>query len=393
MLTLGCALAIGTANAGDSLRPAVGRPLQSAQKLIQARKYKEALAPIAEAGKVGDQTEYERFVVARMKLTALVGAGDADGAAAAFDEALGFKRLSRDERLSVVEGIAGAYFRARNYSKTVQWVRSYEQQGGTRAEVLDLLAQAHFQSGDHARAAQAMSARVAAIEKSGGKPGEEQLKLLAASLQKTGDTAGYARALESLVRFYPTPAYWSDVISRTANRPGVSRNLELDSYRLKHATGTMTQARDYMEAAQLAVQAGVPAEARRYIDEAYEKKIFGSGEAAQTERQARLKALVEKKIEDDRKSLGATDADGGDALVKAGLSYVTYGDVQKGVAMMEQGVRKGGLKHPDQSRLHLVYACYLAGEKARARTIAGEIEGTDGAADFARLWRIVLGQG
>lgn len=389
-------LALGSASAAESLRPAVGKPLQSAQKLIQARKFKEALGPIAEAEKVGDQTDYERLVIGRMKGTALAGAGDADGAASAFEKVLASRRLTRDDQLRVIEGVAGAYFRAQNYPKAVQWVRSYVQQGGTRAEVLNLLPQAHYLAGDYAKAAQEMSARIAAIEKAGGKPEEDQLKLQAASLQKIGDAVGYARALESLVRFYPAPAYWADVITRTANRPGVSRNLELDAYRLMHATGTLTQARDYMEAAQLAVQADLPGEAQRYIGEAYDKRIFGTGEAAQTERQSRLRTLVEKKLADDRKTLAGAAADaakamGGDPLVKTGLAHVTYGDTRKGIAMMEQGMAKGGLKFPDQSRLHLAYAYYLAGEKAKARSVAGEVHGTDGAADFARLWRIVLG--
>ena len=79
--------------------------------------------------------------------------------------------------------------------------------------------------------------------------------------------------------------------------------------------------------------------------------------------------------------------------MKSGLAQVTFGDPKKGIGMMEQGVRKGGLKFPDQARLHLAYAYYLAGEKDRARTVLGEVQGTDGAADFARLWRIVLGPG
>ena len=397
-ISIALSLASAVAAATESLRPAVGKPLQAAQKLIQSRKFKEALGPIAEAEKVSGQTEYERFVTARMKGAALAGAGDPDGSAAAFESVLASKRLSRDERLNVIEGVAGAYFRAQKYPKAAQWVRTYEAQGGRSPAVLNLLPQAHYLAGDFPRAAQEMAARVAAIEKSGGKPDEDQLKLLASSLQKTGDATGYARTLQSLVRYYPSPAYWADVIQRTANRPGVSRNLELDSYRLMHATGTLTQARDYMEAAQLAVQAGLPGEARRYVSEAYDKQVFGSGEASKTERQARLRTLIDKKVADDRKIISGTDADaakapGGDALVRTGMAYVTYGEFQKGIAMMEQGIRKGGLKFADQSRLHLAYAYFLAGDESKARAALGEVQGSDGAADFARLWGIALAQG
>jgi hypothetical protein len=390
-------LMTGDALAAESMRPAVGKPLQSAQKLIKARKYKEALAPIGEAEKVGDLTDDERLTIARMKGSALAGAGDADGAAAAFEKVLVSRRISRDEKLGIMEGVAGSYFRARNYPKTVLWVRNYEAQGGSSASVLNLLPQAHYLSGDYAKAAQAASQRIAATEKAGGKPDEEQLKLLASSLQKKGDAAGYARAMESLVRHYPTPAYWADVIRRTADRPGISRNLELDAYRLKRATGTLAQARDYMEAAQLAMEADLPGEARRYIDEAYDKKVFGTGETAQTERQSRLRVMVEKKLEEDRQALAGTDAGkakaSGDALLRSGLAWITYGEKDKGLGLMEQGIRQGGLKFPNQSKLHLAYAYYLAGDKAKARTTFAEVQGSDGAADFARLWTIALGPG
>lgn len=393
------ALAVGGAIAApkEKVRPAVGKPLQTAQRLIESGKYKEALRPIAEAEKVGDASDYERFVILRMKGAALAGAGDADGAANAFEKVLAAKRLSRGEELRVMESVAGTYFRARNHGQTVRWVRRYEQHGGTRDEILDLLPQAHYLSGDHAQAARTASARVAAIERTGGRPGEDLLKLQAASLQKSGDAAGYARALESLVRFHPSPAYWSDVITRTARRPGLPRNLELDTYRLRLATGTLTQARDYMEAAQLAVQADLIGEAQRYIELAYEKGIFGTGEKAQVERQARLKALVEKKRADDRKQIAAVEAAGPRAQVearfKAGRAYVAYGEIGKGLPMMEQAMRDGGLKSPDASRLDLAYAYHLAGRTDRSRATLREVQATGPAADLARLWLIALEPG
>lgn len=393
------ALAVGGAIAApkDKVRPAVGKPLQTAQRLIEAGKFKEALRPISEAEKVGNASDHERFVVLRMKGAALAGAGDADGAANAFEDVLASKRLSTGEERRVMEIVAGAYFRARNYGKTVQWIRRYEQHGGTRDEILDLLPQAHYLSGDYAAAAKLATARVAAVERTGGRPSENLLKLQAASLQKTGDAAGYTRALESLVRFHPSPAYWSDLITRTARRPGFPRNLELDTYRLRHATGALTQARDYMEAAQLAVQADLLGEARRYIDLAYEKGVFGTGEKAQVERQARLKALVENKRAEDRKQIAAVEAAGPRAQVearfKAGRAYVAYGEIGKGLPMMEQAMRQGALKSPDASRLDLAYAYYLADRKDRARATLGEVQGTGPAADMARLWLVALEPG
>lgn len=382
----------------DSLRPAVGKPLQEAQKLVQAKKFKEALGPIGEAEKVGGLTEYEGFVVAQMKGAALAGAGDANGAAAAFEKVLASKRLPKEEQLRITEAVAGTYLRAKNYPKAIQWIQAYKSEGGTKPDVLNFLPQAYYLSGDFKKAASETSNLIAATEKAGGKPSEDQLKLLASSQQKNNDMVAYTGTLEKLVRYYPTPEYWADVIQRTATKPGFSRNLDLDMYRLLRATGNLKQAKDYMEAAQLAVQAGLPGEAKAILDEGFAKQILGTGDASQTERQNRLKALVEKKFADDKKIIASTDAEAakaatGDPLVKTGLAYVTYGDATKGLPMMEQGIKKGSLKFAEQSKLQLGYAYYYAGDKAKAKAALGNVKGTDGSADFARLWSIIATQG
>src|SRR3546814_17272374 len=82
---------------------------------------------------------------------------------------------------------------------------------------------------------------------------------------KQKDNAAYIAALEKLVAYYPKPNYWLDLITRTANKPGFSTRLTLDLYRLKKQTDTLTKANDFMEAAQLALQAGLPGEAKQYV--------------------------------------------------------------------------------------------------------------------------------
>lgn len=395
LLGLGLGLSTPALAQKDSLRPQVGKPLQDAQKLVQAKKFKEALGPIGQAEAVGGLSDYEAFVVAQMKGAALAGAGDANGAAAAFEKVLAAKRLPKEEQLRITEAVAGTYLRAKNYPKAIQWIQAYKAEGGTKPDVLNFLPQAYYLSGDYKNAAQQTAALIAATEQQGGKPSEDQIKLLASSLQKQNDMAGYTQALEKLVRYYPSPEYWADVIQRTATRPGFSRALDLDMYRLLRATGNLKQAKDVMEAVQLAIQAGLPGEAKAILDEGFQKQILGTGDASQTERQNRLKALVEKKYADDQKIIASTDAEAekapsGDPLVKTGLAYVTYGNAQKGLPMMEKGLQKGGLKNPEHARLHQGYAYHLAGDKAKARAAFKTVKGTDGAADFARLWGLLI---
>ena len=79
---------------------------------------------------------------------------------------------------------------------------------------------------------------------------------------------------------------------------------------------------------------------------------------------------------------------GAEALVNTGDVLVTMGRTDKGIALMEQGVQKGGLARPEDAKLHLAIAYLAAGQKAKAVATFKDVQGSDGTADLARLWLI-----
>lgn len=397
VLGLGLLMVPGAHAAKDQLSPAVGKPLQEAQSLMKDRNYKDALVAIAQAEPLAT-SDYEKFVLAQMTGAAKAGAGDELGAAQAFETVIASGRLPPEENLKITEDIVHTFLRAKNYPKALGWLNKYKAAGGSKPDVLALGPQIQYLSGDYKKAGQDAAAAILAAEKIGQKPSEEQIKLMASSLEMQKDLVGYTQALEKLVRYYPTPAYCALVIQRTATKPGYSHNLDLDMYRLLHATDNLTKAKDIMEAAQLAIQAGLPGEAKGYLDEGFGRKILGVGEPRDTERQKRLQTLVEKKYAEDKKIIASTDkqvaaAPSGDPAVKTGLAYLTYGEKDKGLAMMEAGIKKGQLKAAEHSKLHLGYAYYKAGDKAKAQAALKAVGGKDGSADFAKLWGIIASRG
>jgi hypothetical protein len=150
-----------------------------------------------------------------------------------------------------------------------------------------------------------------------------------------------------------------------------------------------------MEMAMRSMEAGFPSEAKKVIDQAYAAGIFGKG--AEAERQKRLQVLVYKEAEEDQKVVGQGDIDAqknrnGDGLCNTGYNYVLNGKFQQGLTLMEQGLRKGGLKHPEDAKLHLGIAYIMAGEKAKAVQTLRTVQGGDGAADLAHLWAARAGR-
>ena len=383
------ALALQLAHAQGGLRPEVGKPLQAAQEMIKAGKYREALAKVREADAVGGKSSNESTMIERMRLAAASGAGDADTAARSFEAVSG--SVGGADKLRMIESIAGSFYRAREYSKAMQWYQRYFREGGTSGANRTLMIQTQYLSGDFAGASKELMAEISAAEKSGAVPAEERINLLMNAAVKQKDIAGETFALERLVSYYPKKEYWVSLLSRIQRKPNFADRLSLDSYRLSLATGSMTAANDFSEMAQLALQAGSGAEARQVIDKGFAAGALGVG--AEAERHKRLRDLVTKRVaeaaatqaSDEKQALGAKD---GNDLVSIGMNQVFEGQKAKGLQLMQQGIGKGGLKRPEDAKLHLAIAQLVAGDNAKAQATLKTVTGADGTADLARLWAL-----
>ena len=374
---------------GETVRPEVGKPLQAAQDLMKAKKFQDALARVKEADAVAGKTPYEAFIVERMRGAAAASAGDNETAAKSFEAVIASGRLPAAEQLKLIEALAGTYYRAKEYSKAQSWGQRYFKEGGISSAMRTLLAQTQFLGGDFAASAKELSAEVAASEAAGNSPAEDRLQLLANCYLKLNDKAGYVSVLEKLVSYHPKKEYWADLLARLQRKQGFSNRLTLDVYRLMQATGNLKDTQDYMEMAQLALQAGLPAEAKRVVDEGYAKGALGAG--AEGDRHKRLRDLANKQSADDQKGMAeaekqAAAAKDGNALVAVGSAYVAGRQFDKGIALIDKGIGRGELKRPDEAKLHLGLAHLQAGDKAKALQILRSVRGTDGTADLARLW-------
>ncbi len=390
LFAAGMALAAG-AVAQESLRPEVGKPLQAAQELIKSGRYREALAKVHDAEAVGARNANETYLIERMRLAAASGAGDADTAARSFEALSGSNRIGGADKLRMIESIASTYYRAQQYAKAMQWSQRYLREGGSNGAIRTMLIQSQYLSGDFAGAARELMAEIQASERAGSTPQEDRLKLLLNAASKQGDNNAYVFAMEKLVTYYPKKEYWADLLSRMQRKPNFSDRLSLDAYRLSLATGSMSAPTDYMEMAQLALQADLAAEGKEVVDKGMSSGALSTG--AQAERAKRLKALVDKKLAEDTASRAederqAAAAKTGDAMVSLGLNLVYSGQAAKGVQLIQQGIAKGGLKRPEDAKLHLGIGQLAAGEKAKAQATFKSVQGTDGTADLARLWAL-----
>lgn len=381
----------GFLHAQQSVRPDVGKPLQAAIELLKTKKGKEALAKLKEAEAISEKTVYEIYAIDRTRGQAASVAGDAALAARSFEAAASSTAAPTSDRLPMLAAAAGQYYMARDYAKAAELSGKYLKDGGTDFGVRTVLVQSLYLGGDLARAGKETAALVETQEQLGKSATEEQLQLWASICLKQRDTACYARALEKLLTIYPKPDYWLSAIHEVAAGSGFAPRLALDVARLKLFTGTMRTTNEYFEAAQLSLQEGLPAEAKTILDRGYSAGMLGSGPEA--DRHRRLVGLVGKALADDDKTLGQDDsiiaaAKDGMVAINSGFNYVVRGQTEKGLALMEQGLKKGGGKRPEDAKLKYGIAQALAGRGVQAAQTLATVHGADGTAELARLWAV-----
>jgi hypothetical protein len=379
--------------AAKTLRSEVANPVNAAQEAARAGQKEQAEAKLREAAAVANLSMFEQAVIERGRASVSLSSRDWAQAIRSLEVVVASNQFGGADQLQMVELLSKLTYQEKDYLRAVSWLRRYLQEGGSDPTLRDLLPQALYLANEHKAAAEELESRIAADEAAGRTPSEQSLRLLISSYVQTKDDGGYVRALERLAMSYPKPEYWTELLSRVTKQPGFSERLWLDVYRLRFAANLMRGADEYVEMAQLALNAGYPAEALKVIDRGLSLSLLGNGKDAANHtalRERASKALEKDSADLARAESSARTAREGDALVNVGFAHVTAGTPAKGVPLMEQGLAKGNLRRADEARLHLGLALWQAGRKDDAVKTLADVKGNDGAAGLARVWSVFV---
>lgn len=387
-----------SAPVGPTVRPEIGTFLIDAQRLLAANQYKEAAAKLVAADVVADKTPYESHILARLKGALASATNDADGAAQQYELASQGPWMKDADKLQGMQSLVSLYYNAKNYAQAIEWIDRYGQAGGTEPHMGNLRAQALYLKGDYANAAKALELELGKATAAAKTPTEIQLKLLADARRRAKDDAGSTQALELLVRHYPSKVNWASLMQRLWAKPSLAMRLQLDVFRLQQASAGLSEATEFTEMAELALQSGSAGEALKVLEQGYAAGLLGTGEAAAA--QQRLKDKLTKMAGEDRHSLEKDLVESkkkpdGTAMFNYGFNMVHLGLTERGITQMEQGLAKGIARNADLARLRLVAVYAQAGQRDKAKQLLSGLAGkTDpvGLEDILRYWNLWLGQ-
>jgi tetratricopeptide (TPR) repeat protein len=294
-----------------------------------------------------------------------------------------------DERTKTV---AQLHFQNKDYKKAVEWGKKYLDKHPGDEGISVLVGQSYYVLNDYKNAATTMMAVVTAAEKGGRTPTENWLQIVLSSQFKLDNKDGIADALKKLVRYYPKTEYWENLLD-IYRRRDTSDRVTLGFYRLMNEVGTLKQDDDYMETAQLAIDAGVPGEAQAVMEKGVQNGTLKSDDKTKQGRYDRLLAGAKKSATTDKASLAqlakeAEKATQGQAYVALGQAYLSYGMFDEAIDALKKGLAKNGVTDVDEAQISLGIAYLRKNQKDLARQAFKTVKAESKWHNLAELWEI-----
>jgi lipopolysaccharide biosynthesis regulator YciM len=368
----------------------VGKPLKEALDLAQQKKFKEAMAKAREVQAMPGKTAYEEYKINEIVAYIAVNLQDAATATKAWEATLDSGELSPAEMKQRLDQLTKVYYGAKNYPKAIQFGTRYAKEVGPDTEVALLVVQSYYLQQDYPKAIESAQALIRTANQGGQTVKKEWLDLLMDSQMKAGREADAQATLEQLVAKYPSPVYWNNMFILVQNQGGSSDRKSLEVYRLKMLTDSLKES-EYVEMAELALSLGFPGDARTVLEKGFANKSLGTGK--NSERQSRLLNLAKDNSAKDQKGLAqfekeAVAASNGEADLKLGEAYLSYGENDKAIEAIKRAIKKGGLKSADEAQLQLGIAYFNAKRSSDAIAAFKAVPSDSKLASVARLWII-----
>lgn len=367
----------------------VGEPLAAALDAAKKGQYAQALAKLKQAEAVPGKTAFEQFQINETYGFVYLKQKNYPAAAAAYERSLNSGQLPAGQVNDRLKQLAQLYF-PRDLKKTVEYTNRWLKATGSKdPSMYAMLGQAYQLGGNDKAAIQATETAVRNAQAMGQKPAENWLRVLLKSYGALGNAEGVNKTTNTLVTLYPTKDNWRLLASELRKQAGADDRIALNTYSLMMALDLMDKPETFTEAAIVAIQSGLPAEASTIMQRGYEAKIFTPKDEARAQRiskDAQGKLAAQKQALPRLMQSAAGDRTGQADLQLAQI-LLSYGEADKAIAAARQALKKGGLANPDDAYMLIGRAYLQLKNSGEARKAFAQVKGGD-MSSLAKLWGI-----
>ncbi len=374
------------ADAQPKVSAKILKPLKAAQEAIQAKDWQAALAALAEAQAVEPKSPYDEFMLNELAWYPKLQVKDFAGAAQSLEAAVASGFVPEADLPQRYKALAQLNFQIKDYAKAAEFGSKVLAVSPDSQDVAALVAQSKYLQQDYAGARAVVDQTASRV----AKPEEQLLMIGLRASYEMDDRAATRSAIESLVRYYPAPKYWEDLLNNQLYETKADRDLRA-LYRLIFDTKTMNKPEEYSEAASIILAGGFPAEAKRVLEQGMASGVF-TGESL-TRAQSDLQR-AKSGAEADAKDLPGADkalaaAKTGNEMVAIGKLFFSAGEYEKAADAIRKGLDKGGVTDVNDANALLGIAEVRAG-KGQASYPAFDAISDAKLKEIASLWKLFV---
>tara|TARA_Y100000815_G_scaffold212544_1_gene197320 strand:+ start:60 stop:1295 length:1236 start_codon:yes stop_codon:yes gene_type:complete len=263
--------------------------------------------------------------------------------------------------------------------------------GYEKPELSNLISQTYMLEDDVAGGLEYIRGQLDQQIEAGKKPDEGLIERgfsLAYNNDMYADAATFANMR---VEYYPSEMSWRNAVGVQRNFADLDDPEILDLMRLMHATGTMTEAREYGDYINAANYRRLPAEVVEIGQEGIDKGLLSPSDTFVAEaikegrdRSPGLRADMAG-LASDAKAPGAS----GSLAIAAGDTYLNFGEAAKAAELYEVALTRPDVDR-DTALTRLGIAQLESGDAAAAQETFAKVQGDR--APIAKLWAIFAGQ-
>ncbi len=366
----------------------IAKQMTAAQNALQAQQWQEAIKNLDAAGQISGLNDYDQKTIHYLLGFADIKLGDMNAAQGEFEKAIATGAATSEEVAGMTKTLFAIAASMNQYQKTIDYGKQMVDAGTATTENLLMVSQSYFQLKDCKDAIGWADKGIASARKAGETPKENFYLFKLQCASDSQDNAAMAPVLVDLIKINNKTSYWN-MLLRIERQEERDDHNTLMIYRVMYNTQSMKEDSDFIEMAQLLGDAALPGEAAAVLSKAMSS---GAIKEEHKERTNRLLTALQSRADADNNGLPQEDAAAsenaaGELSVKLGEVYYGFGDYQKAVDAINQGLQKGQIKHPDEAYVYLGLARQRLGDFTGAKQAFAGLKGVSNISPrMLRLW-------
>jgi tetratricopeptide (TPR) repeat protein len=366
--------------------------LGEAQKAQAANDHAGAVGFLNQAAALDNKTPDDLYLIGLLMINSGVTTKDNATIKRGINLSLESGRTPPEDQIKFVRTLGTIALQANDYTTAMAEFERYLQLNPNDAPVLAEMAELYRRQKLNQKAVQTMQQAISVQEKTSGQKADESWYRRALAIAYDGGLAAETISTsEALVRNYPSPVNWRDVVVIWRDQNKLDDQTTLDALRLQRVTKGLTGERDFYEFAEIAQARGLPGESKAVIDEG----VAAGALNLQKQVVRELNTKVSGQVAADKAGLAAAEkearaAGNGRVAIGSGEAFMSYGQYDKAAEMFRLALQKGGVDAA-MVNTRLGMALAKAGDKAGADAAFSAVN-TPPRDQLARFWKIWVAQ-